>query len=256
MKFVTTGSVPIRSSILFSLDAFLSGFPVLVAEGVSDGVDFGPGTEEASVVAFGFEVSNGDDHEASCEDHPLPDFFVRSSPSCSSLDEGDEVRDVVGHLGGGGWGSVFVLDESVIELPGHSDDHVVEVGVEVLALGDVHSIWGFEVVASEDVVDVVAASWSHSDFEEVGGPDSSVGVLGLILTEVGWVHFVVDVSVSFVPLLVVILFEVLMGWVDGEVLAHPSGELQLLVDLVEEDIVFLGDHSVAVTTVPAENLET
>ena len=66
--------------------------------------------------------------------------------------------------------------------------------VEMLALGDFHAVWGLEVVAGHDVVDVVDSSGSHSDLGEVSGPDSSVGVLGLVLREVGGVDVVVDVS--------------------------------------------------------------
>ena len=120
-----------------------------------------------------------------------------------------------------------------MELSGHTDDHVVEVRVEVFALGDVDTIWGFEVVASHDVVDVVDSSGSHSDLGEVGGPHSSVGVLGLILGVVGCVHVVVDVSVSVVPLLIIVLLEVLVSWVDCEVLGDPSGELGLVIDLIK-----------------------
>lgn len=64
----------------------------------------------------------------------------------------------------------------------------------MLALGDFHAVWGLEVVARHDVVDVVDSSGSHPDLGEVSGPDTAVGVLGLVLGEVGGVDVIVDVS--------------------------------------------------------------
>ncbi len=52
-------------------------------------------------------------------------------------------------------------------------------------------------VASHDVVDVVDSSGSKSDFGEVSGPDTSIGVLGLVLREVRGVDVVMDVSKFF-----------------------------------------------------------
>lgn len=53
--------------------------------------------------------------------------------------------------------------------------------VEVFAFGDVHAIWRLEVIAGHDVIDVVDSSGSKTDFSEISWPDSTVGVLGLIL---------------------------------------------------------------------------
>jgi hypothetical protein len=133
---------------------------------------------------------------------------------------------------------------------------VIEVGVEVFSLGDIHAVWWLEVIASEDVVDVVDTSRSHSDLKEVSRPDTPIGIFSLILTVVRRVHMVVDVSVSLIPFLIVILFEMLMCWVDGEILAYPGGQLDLLIDFVQKDIVFLGDHTVAITAVSTVHLET
>jgi hypothetical protein len=137
------------------------------------------------------------------------------------------------------------------------------VRIEVFSLGDLHAVWRLEVVASHDIVDIVDSSGSHSDFGEISGPDATIGVLGLILREVGGVDMIVDISemascvpVSLIPLLVIELLVVVMGWMDGEVLSNPRGQFQLFVDLVEEEIVLLADHSVAVGAVFGENLKT
>jgi hypothetical protein len=65
----------------------------------------------------------------------------------------------------------------------------------MFAFGNFESVGRFEVISGHDVVDVVDASRSESDFGEIGGPDSSVGIFGLILGEVGGVDVIVNVSV-------------------------------------------------------------
>ena len=66
---------------------------------------------------------------------------------------------------------------------------------------------------------------------------------------------IVNVSVSFIPLLIIILFEVLMCGMDGEVFSDPTGQFQLLVDLVQKQVVLFGDHSVTVAAVSGKYLE-
>ena len=107
-----------------------------------------------------------------------------------------------------------------MELFLHSDNHVVEVGIEGFALGNVESDGRLVVIAGEDVVNIVLASWSESDFGEISGPYSPICVFGLILGEIGGVNSVVDQSVSFVPFLIVVLFEVVVGRVDCERLTN------------------------------------
>ena len=68
------------------------------------------------------------------------------------------------------------------------------VRIEVLSLGDFHTIGRFEMVASHDVIDVVDASRSHSDFGEINRPNSSIGIFSLILRVVRSIDVVVDVS--------------------------------------------------------------
>lgn len=66
---------------------------------------------------------------------------------------------------------------------------------------------------------------------------------------------VVNVSVSFIPFLIIILFEVLMCGVNCEVLSDPAGQLQLFVDFVQKQVVLFGDHTVTVSAVSGEYLE-
>lgn len=102
-----------------------------------------------------------------------------------------------------------------MQLSGHADDHVVEIGVEVFALGHVQSFGRQVMVTSEHVVDVVESSGSEPDLGEIGGPHASVGIFGFFLGIVGRVDSVVNQSVSVFPFLVIVLFEVVVGRVDG-----------------------------------------
>ena len=65
-----------------------------------------------------------------------------------------------------------------------------------------------------------------------------------------------SVPVSLVPLLIVELLIMVVGRMNREVFGDPSGEFNLLVNLVQEQIVLLTHHTVAVSTVFAEDLET
>ena len=67
---------------------------------------------------------------------------------------------------------------------------------------------------------------------------------------------VMDVSVSFVPLLIVILLVVVVSRVDSEVLGNPGRQFDLFIDFVKEQIVFFGHHAVTVGTVLGKDLKT
>ena len=67
---------------------------------------------------------------------------------------------------------------------------------------------------------------------------------------------IVNVSVSFIPFLIIILLKVLMCGMDGEVFSDPAGQLQLFVNLVQQQIVLFGNHTVTVAAISGEYLET
>ena len=49
-------------------------------------------------------------------------------------------------------------------------------------------------IVCHDVVDIVDSSGSHSDFGEIGGPDTSISILGLILREVWGIYVIMNIS--------------------------------------------------------------
>jgi len=67
---------------------------------------------------------------------------------------------------------------------------------------------------------------------------------------------IVDISISFIPFLIIILFEVLMSWMDGKVLSNPGNQLQLLIYLVQKQIIFFTNHTMAVAAISGEYLKS
>jgi len=130
------------------------------------------------------------------------------------LHEVDVVGNIKSHLRSGSRGSIIKFNKSIIKLSGHSQDHVIEVRVEVFSLGNIHSFGGFVVITGQNVVNVVDTTGSFVDFRKISGPNSSVGVFSFILRKVGRVDSVMDVSISVFPFLVVVLFEMVVGRVD------------------------------------------
>lgn len=117
------------------LDRSHTGLPVLVAQGVSHCVGFGSCAEQTTEICVGLEVTDREEHQASEEDHSLSYLFIVSSPTRTSLQEENEIGNVVGHLGSRGRGAVFIFDESVDQLPRHTDDHVIEIAELLQAYG-------------------------------------------------------------------------------------------------------------------------
>ena len=50
-------------------------------------------------------------------------------------------------------------------------------------------------ITSHDVIDIVDSSCSKSDFGEISGPDTTVGIFSLILREVRCIDVIMNVSI-------------------------------------------------------------
>jgi len=250
-----TSSCPESSLEMEGSTVHTTGSEMVVIDTISDGIHFPSLGEEVSVISLGSQVSERIDNEPAGEEHPMLKFEFGSLVTDSSLGEADEVGDIESHLGSGGGGTVFVFEHTIIELSGHTDNHVIEVRVEVFTLGDINTIRSLVVITGQEVIDIVNTSGSKFDLRQINGPDTTVSVLSLILRVVGRVDSIVGKSVSVIPFLVVVLLEMMMGGMDGEV-ADEGSEFKLFVGLVEQDIVFLEDHTVTVGTVSSEDEET
>ena len=144
-----------------------------------------------------------------------------------------------------------------MKLRGHGNDHMIIVGVEVAALGNVKTEGSVVVVASQQVVRVVNQTWLVSvSLGKLRRPNTVVSVLSLMNGEVRWPNSVMDHTLSEVPLLEVVTSVLLVGRVDLGSKDHAVHELSLLEALVYQKIVFLMHGTVATLAGALENLET
>jgi hypothetical protein len=195
-------------------------------------------------------VEGGDDAEGHHE-HDLGVWHLGATQVV------DVLGDVVGHLWGGGWGAVVVLDHTVVQLWGHGDNHVIVVWVEVTTLWHIETEWWRVVVASQQVVWVVDETWLHeTSLGQIWWPHTLVGVLGLMDSHVGWPDSVIDLSLTEVPLLEVVRAVLLMTWVHLWQVDHLGSQLNLSETFVDEQIVLLVHSAVAALASTGEHLET
>jgi hypothetical protein len=226
---------------------------LLVATGLH-GVDFESVRVTVDEMVLGKQVRDWHEGSADAQGHHQNDLGVGDLRATQVR---DVLGDVVGHLGGGGWGTIFVLDHTVVQLGRHGDNHVIVVGVEVATLGDVETEWGRVVVASQQVVGVVGKTRLHvACLGQLWGPHTLVGVLGLMHGHVGWPDSVVDSALSEVPLLEVIRAVLLMTRVKFGQEHHLGSELILLETFVNKEIVLLMHGAVAALAGTGEDLET
>lgn len=133
-----------------------------------------------------------------------------------------------------------------MELLGHSNDHVIVVWVEMSSLWNIKAEWWVIVIASQEIVGVVDQTWTHHVYlGEIWWPDTKVSTLSLMHSLVWWPHSIVDDSLPDIPLLEEVALIFLMSWSNLLELDHSVHELSLLEDLVDHEIVFLMDSSVA-----------
>jgi hypothetical protein len=144
-----------------------------------------------------------------------------------------------------------------MELRGHGNDHMIVVGIEVAALGNVETEGSVVVVTCQQVVRVVNQTWLMSvSLREFRRPHTIVGVFGLMNGEVGWPDSIMDHTLSEVPLLEVVTSVLLVSGMNLGSEDHLVHELSLLETLVDQEIVFLMNGSVAALAGSLEDLET
>jgi len=163
----------------------------------------------------------------------------------------------VSHLRGGGRSSIVVLNHTVVQLWRHGDNHVIEVGIEVTTFWNVVTEGGFVMVTSQQVVSIVGQTdLVSSNLVQIWGPDTLVGLLGLVDSHIGWPDSVVDLALTEVPLLEVVRPVLLVSRVDFGQINHLASEFNLCETLVDEQIILLMHCAVAALASSAENLET
>ena len=169
---------------------------------------------------------------------------------------GDVLSDIVGHLRSGRGSSIVILDHAIMELWGHSDNHMIVVGVEVTTLGHIKTERRRVVVASQQVVWVVDQTWLGStSLGQIGRPHTHVGVLRLMDGHIWRPDSVMDLTLTEVPLLEEVTAVLLMSWVNLGKVDHCLLEFHLRETLVHEEIVLLVNSTVAALASTGEDLE-
>lgn len=100
---------------------------MFVAQGITNCVCLSSCAQQTTEICVGLKVTDREQHQTSEEHHGLSHSFIVSPPAGTSLQEEDEVGNVVSHLRSGGRSAIFILNESVDELSRHTDDHVIEI---------------------------------------------------------------------------------------------------------------------------------
>ena len=225
---------------------------LLVATGL-EGIDLQSVGSTVDHVVLGEQVADGVHSASHSDGHDQNHLGVRD---LGSGDEHEVLRDVMSHLRSGRRSSIVVLDHTVMELRRHGDNHVIVVRVEVSSLRDICTKRSLIVVAGEEVIRVVDHTGRVvQGLGQIWGPDTHVGVLSLMGSEIRRPHSIGDDSLSVVPLLEVITTILLMTRVDLRQKDHLVHKLSLLETLIDKQIVLLMHSSVAALASSLPDLE-
>ena len=229
-------------------------FSELLVAAVLDSINLKTVRVGVHVVVLCEQVADRVESSNDAHDHANNNLLIRYL-ALSKI--GQILRDVVSHLRSRGRSTIIIFDHAITELRGHGNDHMIIVGVEIAAFGNVQTEGSIVVVTSQQVVRVVNQTWLVSvSLGELRGPHTIVSVLSLVNCEVGWPDSVMDDTLSEVPFLEVITSVLLVSGVDLRSEDHAVHEFSLLETLVDEEIVLLMHSTVATLARALENLET
>jgi hypothetical protein len=144
-----------------------------------------------------------------------------------------------------------------VKLWRHSNDHVIEVGIEVSSFWDIMSEGRVVVEPSHDIVGIVNESWGVGiHFGKIRRPDSLIGTFSLMNSEVRRPHSVMDNSLSEVPFLEEVSLVLLVSWVKLRKEDHFVNKFSLLETLIHQEIVLLMNSAMATLASPLKYLKT
>jgi len=176
---------------------------------------------------FCFEIFEWENESKSSQNHIISHCFIWSSPTGSSLHKTDEIRNIVGHLRCRRRSTIFEVNHSIIKLSWHSYNHVIKVRIEVLSFRNISSIRSFIMVACGNIINIIDSAWSVSDLRKISWPNSSIYLFGLILRIIWRIYPIADISISFIPLLIIILLKMMVSWVNSKVFSNESCQFEL-----------------------------
>jgi len=202
------------------------------------------------VMVLGEEVADWVESSNNESNHAYDNLCIGSLRCSYKL---EVFGDIMSHLRCRGRHSVFILDHSIVQLWWHGYDHMVKVRVEISSLWHIMPKWRCIVITSKQVVGVVdETARMGSDLAQFWWPHSIICSFCLMNCKIGSPHSIVDLSLPVVPLLEVVSFVLLMGWMNSWREYHFVHEFSLLEALINEEIVFLVHSSV---TALARSLE-
>lgn len=114
----------------------------------------------------------------------------------------------------------------------------------------------FVMVTSHNIINIGNSTWSHSDFTEISWPHSTVGIFGLILRKINGENTITNNSISFIPFLIVVLFKMMMSWVNCEAFGYHISQFKLFISFIHQYIVFFINHSMAIGTISSKDLKS
>jgi len=124
-------------------------FSELLVASVFDSVHLESVGVAVDVVVLGEEVADGVDGCTNGESHADDNLGVRHLVSSN---EAEVLGDIMSHLRSRRGSSIVVLNHTVVQLRGHCNDHMVEVGIEVSSFWDIETEWWVVVVTGEQIV--------------------------------------------------------------------------------------------------------
>jgi len=142
-------------------------------------------------------------------------------------------RHIMCHLRSTRWHSIFILNHSIMQLRGHSNNHMIKVGIKISTFWYIMSKWRSIMITCQQIIRIVDKTrLMGSNLWQFWGPDSTVCSFSLVDCKIGRPHPVMDLSLSIVPLLEVVTFVFLMGRVDSWGKDHLVHKFSLLETLV------------------------
>lgn len=227
---------------------------LLVALAVLDCIDFKSVRVGVDVMVLCEEVWNGIESKNDATNHTNDNLLIWH---LWSSDVSEILRNIMSHLWSWSWSTIFVFNHAIMELWWHSNNHVIKVWVVESALWNIESERWVVVVTGQQVVWVINETWLvRVSLWKFRWPDTIVGILGLMDSEIWSPHSVMNNSLSVVPLLEVITFVFLVSGVDSWSEDHLWHQFSLLETLINKQIVFLMHSSVTTLARSLENLET
>lgn len=132
----------------------------LLVSTILDGVNFESMGVAVNEMSFGEKVGDWIESSNNGETKADQDFGVWN---LSAGNVHEIFGDIMSHLWSGGRSSIFILDHTIMQLWGHSNDHVIVVWVEVSTLWNIVTEWGVVMVTGQKIVGVVDQTWGEGE---------------------------------------------------------------------------------------------